>query len=154
MQNYQGSSSNKTTTLPVNWSSIEAYDLHLIQHAIDRAFKDGKIVALTGDSGVGKSVLANKICPDSLLEETSIRKAMLHDKPITSNAIPIAVKGELVIDEAQLLSAESDWNNFINVTKSHEMKILVVAQQTSDLPQAFLTSPDVVKVHITKPIYK
>ena len=154
MQSYQGSSSNKNAPLPTNWSSIEAYDLHLIQHAIDRAFKDGKVVALTGDSGVGKSVLANKICPDSLLEETAIRKAMLHDKPITSNSIPIAVKGDLVIDEAQLLCAESDWNNFINVTKSHYMKVLVVAQQPSDLPQAFMASPDVVRVHITKPIYK
>ena len=154
MQSYQGSSSNKNTPLPANWSSIEAYDLHLIQHAIDRAIKDGKVVVLTGDSGVGKSVLANKICPDSLLEETAIRKAMLHDKPITSNAIPIATKGELVIDEAQLLCPESDWNNFINVTRTHEMKVLVVTQEASDLPQAFLTSPDVVKVHITKPIYK
>lgn len=50
--------------------------------------------------------------------------------------------GILVIDEAQLLCRESDWNNFINVTKSHGMKVLVVAQEASDLPQAFLTSPD------------
>jgi ABC-type dipeptide/oligopeptide/nickel transport system ATPase component len=154
MQNQQGSSNNRSISLPSNWSSIEAYDHHLIKHAIDRAFKDGKVVLLTGDSGVGKSVLANKICPDSLLEETAIRKAMLHDKPITSKAIPIAIKGELLIDEAQLLCRESDWNNFINVTKSHEMKVLVVAQQASDLPHAFLASPDVVKVHITKPICK
>lgn len=154
MQNQQGASRNKSVPIPANWSSIKAYDRHLIRHAADRAFKDGKIVVLTGDSGVGKSVLANEICPDSLLEESAIRKAMLHDKPITAKAIPVGFKGELLIDEAQLLCKNSNWISFIDSVTSKEMKVLVITQQKDDLPEVFVTSSDVVQIHITKPIYR
>lgn len=156
MQSYQGSKGSghdKAVSLPVDWSNIQAYDRHVIKYAIDRAFKNGKIVALIGETGVGKSVLASEVCPDSLLGESAILKAMRHDKPITAKAVPVAVKGELVLDEAQMLCRRSDWNNFINLAKSHEMKVLVVAQMREDLPQDFLASKDVVSIHITKKIY-
>ena len=71
-----------------------------------KAFLSGKLTAFTGNSGVGKSTLINKLCPSLLLETAKISDKLGRGRHTTRQAEIFHIGDGLVIDTAGFSSLD------------------------------------------------
>lgn len=115
---------------------------------IESAFNDDKFVILTGQSGSGKTMLAEKILGASALTDKrwEVTPNDFNDK--------IGRNKRLVIDEAQKLNKdEMNWTSFIVDVLRHKMKLIVISMSIKDLPNQIRRDVDGRHVEINTSIY-
>lgn len=115
---------------------------------IENAFNDDKFVILTGQSGSGKTRLAEEILGASALTDKRWE--------VTTNDFNdrIARNTHLVIDEAQKLNKdETNWTSFIIDVLRHKMKFIVISMSIKDLPNQIRRDVDGRHIEINASIY-
>ncbi|WP_288987638.1 GTP-binding protein [uncultured Pseudoalteromonas sp.] len=119
-----------------------------IRNRIESAFNDDKFVILTGQSGSGKTRLAEEILGASALTDKRWE--------VTTNDFNdrIARNTHLVIDEAQKLNKdETNWTSFIIDVLRHKMKFIVISMSIKDLPSQIRKDIDGRHIEINTSIY-
>lgn len=119
-----------------------------IRNRIESAFNDDKFVILTGQSGSGKTRLAEEILGASALTDKRWE--------VTTNDFNdrIARNRSLVIDEAQKLNKDDiNWTSFIVDVLRHKMKFIVISMSIKDLPSQIRKDVDGRHIEINTSIY-